>query len=159
MVDDGWTIRHQAVERDCETVLILNVSHLHINMKNTTIKVTELINGKLVCRGKLILIKTSSSNGISTIPFDDSWYKPIIVSETEDIMIGDLFYWNKYHIIETCTIKDDNNERFKILALPEQIPVSVLQFIMDRKMKDGDEVYLECEELGLRQHGINVAIY
>lgn len=138
-------------------------------MKQVKVKSVENYEDKqgkhLVCKGKLVLIRTGLINAILQIPnnfegFD--YYKPIIISETEEIEVGDKFITEQNHIF-ICTSKDDNCIKFfkegleddgyeytttngrKILVLPEQFSTKQLQAIVDGKMKDGDEVYVECE--------------
>jgi hypothetical protein len=86
-------------------------------------------------------------------------YKPILISETEKIEIGDsvlCFYPDGTSVIrkiisETDTVWMDDKGTgwfkdtaiFKILALPEQFSPKYLQAIVDGKLKDGDKVLVE----------------
>jgi hypothetical protein len=129
----------------------------------------------VVAEGKWVLIL--DNNGFSTIggelAFNThtnkyvisvgefNWIKsvkPIIISETEKIEVGDwVLYSTSVH-----KVLDINNAGYlvrmldgefrlskgscnKILALPEQISPKHLQDIVDGKIKDGDKVLVECE--------------
>lgn len=83
--------------------------------------------------------------------------KPIIISETEETEVGD---WVYHHVKGTYQAKVDGNycNCFKILVLPEQFTKAHLQAIIDSKMKDGDEVYVECEDIWVKvAHSLDVA--
>lgn len=78
--------------------------------------------------------------------------KPIIISETEKIEIGDKYLEHTQHSpdryeIYTCEEGDSIENSFKILALPEHISPKHLQDIVDGKIKDGQTVLIECEEV------------
>lgn len=97
-------------------------------------------------------------------------YKPILISETEKIEVGDQYIVirpdyisgiNKCDLIrdngEVCyfdggnknhTIYSEKEFAFKILALLEHFSPEQLQMIVDGKLKDGDKVLVECEENG-----------
>jgi len=119
-----------------------------------------------VCKGKLVLIKTDSSDmkaslcinkqrkfpdGLYTNDWKDpaiamNYYKPLIISETEDIGVGD-YITDKYRIfqwLDDCSLLG----RHKILALPEHFSPKHLQAIIDSKLKDGDSVFIKCEVIG-----------
>ncbi len=83
---------------------------------------------------------------------------PIIISETQQIEVGDWVYGgNKPSIIQ---VRDDSHLQyllraseaypqykfFVVLTLPEHFSPKHLQAIVDGKMKDGDKVLVECEE-------------
>lgn len=124
--------------------------------------------GNVVCKGKLVLIKQDSDKGISTIPIESiGWCKPIIISETEEIEVGGKYLVELFAItnesnglhIEECKKLEDvwcNNfdivqQRHKdnckkILVLPEHFSPEQLQLIVDGKLKDGDEVMVECTQ-------------
>lgn len=83
------------------------------------------------------------------------YLKPILISETEKIEIGDWVFdsMNKtIHINnndELINIRTKGHELkrfFKILALPEHFSPKHLQAIVDGKLKDGDNVLVECEQ-------------
>lgn len=105
--------------------------------------------------------------------FNDKYYtlKPILISETEEIEVDDngLVYKYSTPIIHTCThinnygasykwedkslipsktncepFNDKYIKGYKILALSEQFSSNQLQSIIDGKLKDSDEVYIEC---------------
>lgn len=106
-----------------------------------------------ITKGKLVLVE-SHSKTLSV--FDNStksFVKPIIISETEKIEVGDLYYWNgliiKDHEVptteSTMRSKDFHKGAFKILALPEHFSPEQLQMIVDGKLKDGEKVLVECK--------------
>lgn len=79
-------------------------------------------------------------------------YKPIIISETEKIEVGDWVYNSKsggVYRADDNTLYALKTEQFiyKILALPENFSPKHLQAIVDGKMKDGDKVLVECERV------------
>jgi len=80
-------------------------------------------------------------------------YKPIIISETENIESGDK-WWMPFtgDIIHTKEDKDygafePNGMGKKVLVLPEQFSPEHMQAIVDGKMKNGDKVLVECEKV------------
>jgi hypothetical protein len=106
------------------------------------IKETFQHNGKTVCKGKLVLIETSMLDSnivqdkktkemtIRVGSYSVNHYKaikPIIISETEE---------DKNDLLQGKLVK--------ILALPEHFSPELLQLIVDEKLKDGDEVIVEC---------------
>ncbi len=166
-------------------------------MEHILIENTEMHDGILSCKGKLVLIYTNEKpttggeliyyNG-ETKPhfyYDDkalalcvftgdsgNWRKclPVIVSETENPKVKDLYAVKLYNIksedmgfnLEKCTIIEDvwiNNydvvqQRHidnckKALALPEQFSKEQLESIVDGRIKNGDEIFLLCEKFGL----------
>lgn len=127
-----------------------------------------------VVEGKLILLKipnTEAINGLSIrkdngtlmlYPISEEdhrqaqYLKPIIISETEKIEVGDKFLIN--NTIHSCTGYDglkviSNDESTychshgicKILALPNHFSPEQLQMIVDSKLKKGDKVLVECD--------------
>lgn len=92
---------------------------------------TQNYKDKLVCEGVLKMVDS----------------KPIVISESEKIEVGDLFY-DKYHgtihqYNGTQVIAEKYN--FKILALTEHFSPQQLQMIVDGKLKEG-KCLLECEK-------------
>lgn len=88
-------------------------------------------------------------SGVLTEYKNTKWIKPIIISETEEIEIGD-----KYIHLPTNTILEKGQDKeailvnsYKILALPENFSPKHLQAIIDGKLKDGDEVLIECKNM------------
>jgi hypothetical protein len=79
--------------------------------------------------------------------------KPIIISETEEIEINDIIYhphFNAGNLIKVTTeteVDAVSSEGYKAIGLPEQLSSEHLQAIVDGKLKDGDEVYVECCEI------------
>lgn len=76
---------------------------------------------------------------------------PIIISETENIEVGDHYFHPFTQSINVCNTenveainKSTLGKYLKILALPEQFSPKHLQAIVDGKLKDGYEVYVDC---------------
>lgn len=71
--------------------------------------------------------------------------KPILISETEEIEIGDTIY-NSHtgDILKGWTNDHVNDWWYKVLALPEYFSDKHLQAIVDGKMEEG-EVLVKCE--------------
>ena len=121
-------------------------------LDNTTVYKTSDI-------AELVLIKGETTNldlPISgEIMVNSRMVKPISISRTEKIEVGDWFLadtvFNQY--IVKCTSVDESfingnfycSLCFKILALPEHFSPQQLQDIVDGKLKDGDKVLIECE--------------
>lgn len=77
---------------------------------------------------------------------------PIIISETENIEVGDRYFHPFTQNIHVCNteniefIKNSTSDKYlKILAIPEQFSPKHLQAIVDGKLNSGDEVYIKCE--------------
>lgn len=152
-----------------------------------------------VAEAKLVLVKClpeeatlfefqSNTLGYKLIHYDSSkglikglgkYYKPILISKTEDIKYKDLAYyanihgggkflvkavdteWNRvYHELDKDPIEQYGtieggitplpNEVFKVLALPEHFSAAHLQKIVDGKLKDGDKILVECEQSSVK---------
>lgn len=123
----------------------------------------------IVCRGKLLLLDQ---------PLD---LYSIIISEREEIELGDLVYHErmfttgvtgiykavdrrsngdfKFVFIDDPSIFFYATKSHKILTLPEHFSDKHLQAIVDGKLKDGDEVYLKCDWGIRRQDSINKKIH
>ena len=94
--------------------------------------------------GQLLLTHTSNSNHLVAL-------KPIIISETEEIEVGDWVYNSNTNTVFKATQKFistisnfENHCYFKILALSEHFSPKHLQAIVDGKLKDGDKVLVKC---------------
>ncbi len=131
---------------------------------------------KIVCKGKLVLIKLDKTEGVNNLHLGDGkWLKPIIISETEVIKEYDICYYANnlgggkllckavntkfgrvYQELGIDPIKNYGSkeggitpltsEVFKVLALPEHFSPETLRAIIYGELKDGDEVYLSCIE-------------
>ena len=92
--------------------------------------------------GQLLLTHSSSTDLVAL--------KPILISETEKIEVGDWYYYPYKHQVNQC--KGLNGKALvdpscrKILALPEHFSPKHLQAIVDGKLKDGDKILVECEK-------------
>lgn len=82
---------------------------------------------------------------------DDKFYKPILISETEKIEVGD---WMLSHNRIICQAANnilvnmksvDGARCYKVLSLPEHFSPQQLQMIVEGKLKDGDKMLVECE--------------
>lgn len=100
-----------------------------------------------VIDGKLVLVKCKSTDTFVrcyTI-MKIEIFKPIIISETEKIKVGDIFYDTKSKSIHKAELAAGLfHTRKKILVLPEHFTQEQLQMIVDGKLKDGDKVAVEC---------------
>lgn len=79
------------------------------------------------------------------------YHVPILISEAEKIEVGDWIWdkLNKKLFKATIEYKQSEDQQyFKVLALPEHFSPKHLQAIVDGKLKDGDKVLVECEEWG-----------
>lgn len=132
-------------------------------MKNNSVKVskTEPYGNAIVCRGKLRLIE--ADNGLFsqtergefnlmpnnvTIP---KGYNPIIISKTEKVVVGDMVNNAYQEIIDYTEELEKIYGKYdccftKILALPENFSTETLKCLIEGTIKDGDEVFIECEK-------------
>lgn len=117
----------------------------------------------IVCRGKLVLIDKTTDETIGSLfqmieggndifisnnpSVPCKSIKPIIISTKEEIEVGDMYLKGIY------ILKNDGESTIdyfkdchKILALPEHFSPKQLQAIVDGKLKDGDEVFVECKD-------------
>jgi len=112
----------------------------------------------IVAEGKIVLVECSNIESPFSIETLHGFYKPILISLTEKIEIGDLYLMfidNKWEQMERCSDQFEadrcNNNSpikevcFKILSLPEYFSPTTLQQIVDGELKDGDMVLVECE--------------
>jgi hypothetical protein len=109
---------------------------------NKTEKYNDSQGEHIVTRGRLVCIPISverASTFSKTIEY-------IIISHDEPIKEGEKCYQTVIKEIIDCPfdVKDDDRFR-KLLALPEHFSPKHIQSIVDGKMKDGDEVLVECE--------------
>lgn len=129
------------------------------NMKQIKVTKTEPYKDSqvetIVCKGKIVFLPTKQGDNLLssfkmnefTIP-----YKPIIISEIEPIGIGDKRYAKEVGIMNTSVDEEFSMRNHKgiwnkILALPEHFSPKHLQSIIDGKLKDGDEIFVECERI------------
>lgn len=90
--------------------------------------------------------ETTTNDGLLRTMF--SYYKPILISRTENIEHGDLIYDNIFGILKYPLDNEGvyARERFyKILALPENFSTQLIKDIIDGKFKHGDNVLVECQ--------------
>lgn len=127
----------------------------------TKVKTVETYNSHTVCKGKLVFVMCypdskdiwGKSKTLSIIG-DDGKYKgrrvfPIIISETERPVPTEN---ERVYSTVSKTISTFPDPRFfsdgtyfKVLAFPENFSQEQLKMIVDGKLKDGDDVLVECE--------------
>jgi hypothetical protein len=135
-----------------------------------------------VAEGKLILIQAKEDSLLAFNQYNGEYYilpekgarlkmpaqylKPIIISETEKIEVGDWYlHYNsgtkEYTLFRADSIFENGNNpndidsrgnilpygNKKVLALPEHFSPKILNQIVNGELKDGDGVLLECEEI------------
>jgi len=123
-----------------------------IKVKNTEAYKDGEVYTIITCKGKLIIIYTSNELMVKISKGNFiKGIKPIIVSETEDHP-NDLGYYDERLkcIVSSSPTWLPNKFCKVILALPENFSPKHLQAIVDGKLKDGDEVFVECERMYLR---------
>lgn len=112
----------------------------------------------LVTDAKLVLVECTSIDGLFNKYLGDplvlhdkkygagrKYYKPILISESEKIEVGDWVYNEVSKEIYQFKENHVSYEK-KILSLPEHFSPKQLQAIVDGKLKDGDKVLIECEQ-------------
>lgn len=98
-----------------------------------------------VTKAKLVLIEVSENiTQIGLCLRDMKLYKPILISETEKVEVGDISYCSYTGNINTWSGFEKKECCYKLLALPEHFSPEQLQMIIDDKLKDGDKVLVEC---------------
>jgi len=121
---------------------------------NIKVRKTKNLDRRIVTRGKLVLVPCDSNqiNNIRTISFKDTYEKPIIISETENIATNDMVLLPDM-FIKTMTDSDmldylssESTTTKKILALPEHFSPEILKMIINEDLKDGQDLWIECEE-------------
>ncbi len=123
-----------------------------------TIKLSEYTNNliglRLVDDAELVLIPIEYNYVDKVIiKVNNSYYKPILISRTEKIEVGDWYYETLTKSIKQNIdlpseffIKynqENSTKAFKILALPEHFSSQQLQDIVDGKLKEG-KYLVEC---------------
>ncbi len=127
------------------------------------IKHTEQHQGKIVCKGKLLLIETKEPTKLHLeedgqmmlynepcIYSNTKRFISIIISKNEEIEAKDKYFNSECNTIDKSAVGEvslgDYDNCSKILALPKNFSPEQLQMIVDGKMKDGDEVFLKCSK-------------
>ena len=132
------------------------------------IKKTEINDERLVCRGKLVFVKTDyvencitgyygTNDGKGNLALTSRGYmgdyfiSPIIVSESEEINIGDKFLWKDkiFTLLESDEgniLNDFKNEGKKILVPFEKMVYEILHNIVSGYFNEGEEVFIECKK-------------
>jgi hypothetical protein len=127
-----------------------------IKIKNTKTHPTDkatiggIVGWTLVTDAELVLVECDSSKEANFwIKLNGKFLKPILISRTEKIEVGDWYYFdggeykNLLQLEEPMTYTE---ERYKVLALPEHFSPQQLQDIVGGKLKEG-KCLVECEEL------------
>ena len=129
------------------------------------IKNIQKFNNIDVIKGKLVLIENTKNILGKSIEIKRKEYKPIIISEKEEIEVNNNVLVLNEYVAKIIDIKFENTANLyyfthpvdsgdcslpeqgldKILALPENFSPEILQDIVDGKLKDGDDVFIECE--------------
>ena len=153
---------------------------------------TENMNGKIVAKGKLILVPIKGEDAFNDPNIKNyvisgelggrlhrnipnfglgNYHKPIIISETEEIKKHEdkILYKDKIlkvsknrglylSVYEFSEIDIRTDLTKKIIALPEQLSPKTIQDIIEGKIKNGDEIYLECETFPVNNLGNEITI-
>lgn len=143
-------------------------------MKAVKIKNKIALDGSIVVKGNLILVKsdewsdlvfsTSVHGGLfQSVHYSpmkemgDYYVKPVIISETEEINVGDKFLIQGADPegIHERVAEDGCNKPYcnKILAMTENLSPDHLRMITSGKLKDKDVVFVECEFDGTYESG------
>ncbi len=107
-------------------------------------------NDKLVTDAELVLVVCEEVKYAilhNIINRNGKFFKPILISRTEKIEVGDWITDGKRIAqVNVLTIDDPNRDKHsKILALPEHFSQQQLQDIVDGKLKEG-KCLVECEK-------------
>ena len=136
------------------------------------VKNTETIGDKKIASGKLVLL-SAEFDPKEIFPSGNFWKYlielggktcfPVIVSKTdEEIEVRDKVLNPENEIIEVKSISEIPSFRRlckKILAMPENFSPELIKKIADEKLKDGEEVFVECDEkseIKLEKNHINL---
>ena len=114
-------------------------------------------NELLVTDAELVLVECEEVKHAilhNIINKNGKFYKPILISRTEKIEVGELVYLVKDKVITESNHNLEHYEDYevmrnycKILALPEHFSPQTLSKIILGELKDGDKVLLEVEEI------------
>lgn len=153
-------------------------------MKNSIpIKVKNVIpyGEGLGCKGKLILIK-KWIDGLATSK-EKFKFTIVIISETETIEVGDNALFIHYYLSGEFTVGGivekivdgiiyfkgnttgysikplGGKSCYKVLAFPENISPETIKDVENGKLKDGEEVFVECEKQMMEEHSFDYVAY
>ncbi len=123
----------------------------------------EMFNRHLVCVGKLSCGDVSSFSKLMDIEELRDKLRPVLISETEEIVAGDYTYLAddkelSFKPISKEHLEAANELSLKVLVLPENFSPGQLQHIADGKLKDGDNVYIVCRHLGGTGSGYTIKL-
>lgn len=111
-------------------------------------------NELLVTDAELVLVECKHDEVNSIENGYGYYHKPILINRTEKIEVGDWAYDAREGKIIKSMFNLKSYEDFevmknfhKILALPEHFSSQQLQDIVDGKLKEGQKLFLECEEI------------
>lgn len=131
-------------------------------MKATKVTKTETYSDSqgqhIVCRGNLNLLGTLPPGNILSFDTIRKYLKPIIISETEKVKIGDQFLFeDKIHTLANMERSSEYlgcytehgwvyeaNIKNKILCLSENLSSKHIRAILDKKIIE-EEMFIECE--------------
>lgn len=146
---------------------------MNIKVKNILHHAVD-VTDHIICKGKLKLIKVTElgSSLFNTINLGlaKEYFRPIIISETEEIEDDDDILVNRANNIEDKPLyvieKHTRTKQmfgagliaYKILAMPEHFSSKILKEIGDGKLKGDDEVYVECEIQNYDYHWVKTDI-
>lgn len=111
------------------------------------VKNTKLYNGDLVTEGKLVCGDVGSFGKMMDSEELRGKLRPVVISETEEILTGDnVINLNTGRIYTHNEVESRTDIDFgvvkKIIALPEHFSVEQLRMIVDRKFNHGDTVLI-----------------
>lgn len=157
----------------------VKVLNTRMNRVYSDANANHILAETLVADGKFVLVECGATTKAGVIsPWDEEdfntptvvigniLYKPIIISETEKIEVGDTFYVSDLPHDPPSLFKAEKINRQtenqhgkiwighkdyivealckRVIVLPEQFSPNDLQAIADGKLKDGDKVVVEC---------------
>lgn len=111
-----------------------------------------------VCRGKIIVVPRELEEFKSQY---DSILKTYIVSESEKIEDGDMVYDTERKKIYEFKRDENTNEGYvtfclnKVIVTHDQIPQKTLTALQENKIRDNDEVLVECYRRGKNTEGVD----
>ena len=136
-------------------------------MEHIKVNTAEKRRNGIACKGKLVMIPaTDKVDDNYAIITDKGWVKPIIISETEPFDAGDIIAHNEYGLGKVisrkgtgqywiCEFKSKRKKSksksktvigiFKVLAFSDNFSPNQLNMIADGKLRDGDDVMVECK--------------
>jgi len=115
------------------------------------VKSAQKINDKLYALGELVCGDVGSFSKLMDIEELRGKLRPIVISRTEPIEVGDLRYDSEFKSIGTCMNEEErlylNSTRkfHKILVSDENFSDEHIKLLKNGELKNGDEIRVECE--------------